>query len=55
MLYLIVSIPGLGRTGYTQLAVIISCDGPASCDKMDNYFAAEANAMKYIIRHVDLE
>ena len=45
----------LGRTGYTQLAVIISCDGPTVCDEMDDYFATEANAMIYIIRGVDLD
>ena len=46
---------GLGRTGHTQLAVIISCDDPISCDEMDDYFATEANTMIYIIRDVDFD
>ena len=46
---------GLERTGYTQLVVIISCDGPPSCNEMDDYFATEANTMIYIIRDVDLD
>ena len=33
----------------TQLAVIILCDDPTGCDKMDDYFLTEADTMIDIV------
>ena len=38
----------------TQLSVIILCDYPTGCDKMDCYFATETDTMIDIVCEVDL-
>ena len=39
---------------FTQLAIIILCDGSTGCDGVDDYFATEADTIIHIVCEVDL-